>query len=352
MTSEIIRLIFFGLFVPVTDLCLKWIWKAVYRSSHKRECDVERYKQENLRMHRRHNGINAWLIDTSPKPHKTQLLIWIYYILTLPSLVGMALSNFGIFTSDFSSAFDSIMNVLKFVVPIIAFSSIIIGLIYKKTAKELDFSEIQNSEITTMESQQLADYADDWESGEYKSKTRFRPSALPKYIFLIIWFAALITMLVIAFTQNAKKPNTDQLTEAVSKNIETMTIKALPVSEFDEIFTEYNFSLSNEPSYLDGVANGLVESLTYKGDAASFTVHLFSSNEQAKAACLERIDFNGISGYDYSETQDGIIYEQKDKTVYYKTLSINNVVIEIWNTSTTENTENLLKTIESILKSN
>ena len=70
MTSEIIRLIFFGLFVPVTDLCLKWIWKAVYRSSHKRECDVERYKQENLRRHRRHNGINAWLIDTSPKPHE------------------------------------------------------------------------------------------------------------------------------------------------------------------------------------------------------------------------------------------------------------------------------------------
>lgn len=88
MSNEIIRLICFGLFVPITDLSLKWIWKAVYRSSHKRESDVERYQQENLRMHRRNNGINAWLIDTSPNPHKTQLIIWAYYILLLPSLAG------------------------------------------------------------------------------------------------------------------------------------------------------------------------------------------------------------------------------------------------------------------------
>ena len=348
MTTEIIRLIFFGLFVPVTDLCLKWIWKAVYRSSHKRECDVERYEQENLRMHRRHSGISAWLIDTSPKPHKTQLLIWIYYILQLPSLAGMALSNFGLFTSSF----DSILNILKFVVPIIAFSSIIIGLIYKKTAKELDFSEIQTSEMTSMESQQLSDYADDWETGEYKSKTTHRPSALPRYIFLMIWVVALISMLIFAFTNNKKNSNSEQPTETISENIENMTVKALPVSEFNEIFAEYDFSLSNEPSYLDGVADGFVDSVTYKGYAASFTVHLFSSNEHAKAACLERIDFNGISGYEYSETPDGIIYEQKDRTVYYKTLSIDNTVIEIWNTSTTENTESLLKSIQNILKSN
>ncbi len=74
MSNEIIRLIYFGFFVPITDLSLKWIWKAVYRSSHKRESNVERYEQENLRMHRKHSGISDWLIDTSPNPYKTRLI--------------------------------------------------------------------------------------------------------------------------------------------------------------------------------------------------------------------------------------------------------------------------------------
>ena len=348
MSNEIIRLICFGLFVPITDLSLKWIWKAVYRSSHKRESDVERYQQENLRMHRRHSGINAWLIDTSPNPHKTQFIIWGYYILLLPSLVGMALSNFGLFTK----AFDSTLNVLKIIVPVIFVASLIIGLIYKKTAKELDFSEIQNAEITTLESQQLADYADNWETGEFKNKTRYRPSALPQYIFLIIWFAALISMLVFAFTHNTKNKNIpEQTTESVSESLEKAEIKNLPLSEFEEIFAEHNLTISDEPSYLDGIADGFVDSIIFKGDSVSFIIHLFSSKENATDACLERIEYNGISGYEYSETLNGIVYEQQDRTVYYKTLSIDNVLIEIWNTGATD-TEILLESITDVLKNN
>lgn len=348
MSNEIIRLICFGLFVPITDLSLKWIWKVVYRSSHKRESDVERYQQENLRMHRRHSGINAWLIDTSPNPHKTQLIIWAYYVLLLPSLVGMALSSFGLATN----AFDSTLNILKIIVPVIFVASFIIGLIYKKTAKELDFSEIQNAEITTLESQQLADYADNWETGEFKNKTRYRPSALPQYIFLIVWFAALISMLVFAFTHNVKNENIpEQTTESISESLEKAKIKELPLSDFDEIFAEYNLLISDEPSYLDGIADGFVDSVTYKGDSVSFTIHLFSSKENATAACLERIDYNGISGYEYSETQNGIVYEQQDRTVYYKTMSIDNVLIEVWNTGATD-TEILLESITDVLQNN
>ncbi len=346
MSKEIIRLICFGLFVPITALSLKWIWKAVYRSSHKRESDVERYQQENLRMHRRHNGVNAWLIDTSPNPHKTQLIIWTYYILLLPSIAGMALSNFGLFTN----AFDSILNVLKIVVPVIFVASLIIGLIYKKTAKELDFSEIQNAEITTLESQQLADYADNWETGEFKNKTRYRPSALPQYIFLIIWFAALISMLVFAFTHNAKNKNiSEQTTESVSESLEKAKIKELPLSDFDEIFAEHNLSVSDEPSYLDGVAEGFVDSVTYKGESVSFIIHLFSSKENATDACLERIEYNGIQGSEYTETPNGIVYEHDHKTVYYKTLSIDNVLIEIWNTGAAD-TEKMLESVENVLQ--
>lgn len=346
MSNEIIRLICFGLFVPITDLSLKWIWKAVYRSSHKRESDVERYQQENLRMHRRHSRINAWLIDTSPNPHKTQLIIWGYYILLSPSLAGMALSNFGLFTN----AFDSTLNVLKIIVPVIFITSFIIGLIYKKTAKELDFSEIQNAEITTLESQQLADYADNWETGEFKNKTRYRPSNLPKYIFLIIWFAALISMLVFAFTHNLKnKDIPEQTTESVSEALEKAEIKELPISEIDEIFAEHNLTISDEPSYLDGVSDGFVDSVIYKGDSVSFIIHLFSSKENATDACLERIDFNGISGYEYSETPNGIVYEQQDRTVYYKTLSIDNVLIEIWNTGAAD-TEKMLEAVKNVLQ--
>lgn len=348
MSNEIIRLICFGLFVPITDLSLKWIWKAVYRSSHKRESDVERYQQENLRMHRRHSGINAWLIDTSPNPHKTQLIIWGYYILLSPSLAGMALSNFGLFTN----AFDSTLNVLKIIVPVIFITSFIIGLIYKKTAKELDFSEIQNAEITTLESQQLADYADNWETGEFKNKTRYRPSNLPKYIFLIIWFAALISMLVFAFTHNLKnKDIPEQTTESVSEALEKAEIKELPISEIDEIFAEHNLTISDEPSYLDGVSDGFVDSVIYKGDSVSFIIHLFSNEENAKEACLERIEYNGISGYEYYKTPNGIVYEQQDRTVYYKTLSMDNVLIEIWNTRATD-TEIILESITNVLQNN
>lgn len=348
MSNEIIRLICFGLFVPITDLSLKWIWKAVYRSSHKRESDVERYEQENLRMHRKHSGINAWLVDTSPNPHKTQLIIWTYYILLLPSLAGMALSNFGIFTP----AFDSILNVLKIVVPVIFFSSLIIGFIYKKTAKELDFSEIQNAEITSMESQQLADYADNWETGEFKNKTRYKPSALPQYIFLIIWFAAFISMFFIALTNNAKNKNVmEQTTESVSEALEKAEIKELPISEFEEILAEYNLKISDEPSYLDGVSDGFVESVIYKGDSVSFIIHLFSSKESAKAACMERIDYNGIQGSEYVETSEGIVYEHDHKTVYYKTISIDNVLIEIWNTGLAD-TEKMLQAVENVLNNN
>ena len=348
MSNEIIRLICFGLFVPITDLSLKWIWKAVYRSSHKRESDVERYQQENLRMHRRHSGINAWLIDTSPNPHKTQLIIWAYYVLLLPSLVGMALSSFGLATN----AFDSTLNILKIIVPVIFVVSFIIGLIYKKTAKELDFSEIKNSEITILESQQLADYADNWETGEFKNKTRYRPSALPQYIFLIVWFAALISMLVFAFTHNAKKENIpEQTTESISESLEKAKIKELPLSDFDEIFAEYNLLISDEPSYLDGIADGLVDSVIFKGDSVSFIIHLFNSKENATDACLERIEYNGISGYEYSETQNGIVYEQQDRTVYYKTMSRDNVLIEVWNTGATD-TEILLESITDVLQNN
>ena len=346
MSNEIIRLICFGLFVPITDLSLKWIWKAVYRSSHKRESDVERYQQENLRMHRRHSGINAWLIDTSPNPHKTQLIIWGYYILLSPSLAGMALSNFGLFTN----AFDSTLNVLKIIVPVIFITSFIIGLIYKKTAKELDFSEIQNAEITTLESQQLADYADNWETGEFKNKKRYRPSNLPKYIFLIIWFSALISMLVFAFTHNLKnKDILEQTTESVSEALEKAEIKELPISEIDEIFAEHNLTISDEPSYLDGVSDGFVDSVIYKGDSVSFIIHLFSSKEYAKAACLERIDYNGIQGSEYVETSEGIVYEHDHKTVYYKTISIDNVLIEIWNTGFAD-TEKMLEAVENVLQ--
>ncbi len=348
MSNGIIRLICFGFFVPITDLSLKWIWKAVYRSSHKRESDVERYQQENLRMHRRHSGINAWLIDTSPNPHKTQLIIWAYYILLLPSLAGMALSSFGLATN----AFDSIINVLKIVIPVIFVASFIIGLIYKKTAKELDFSEIQNAEITTLESQRLADYADNWETGEYKNKTRYRPSDLPKYIFLIIWFAALILMLVFAFTHNAKNKNIpEQTTWSVSESLKNAKIKNLPMSELDEIFTEYSFSLSDEPCYLEGVANGFIDSVTYKRESVSFAFHLFSSNESATDACLGRIDFNGIQGSEYTETPSGIVYEHNHKTVYYKTMSMDNVLIEIWSSSF-DKTEEILESVTNVLQNN
>lgn len=346
MSIEIIRLVFFGLFVPITDLSLKWIWKAVYRSSHKRESDVERYQQENLRMNRRHNGVNAWLIDTSPNPHKTQLIIWTYYILLLPSLAGMALSSFGIFTP----VFDSILIILKIVVPIITVASLIIGLIYSKTVKELDFSEIQKTEMVSIESQQLADYADNWESGDFKNKSRYKPSDLPKYIFIIIWLSAFISMFIIAFAHNAKNKNiSEQTTESVSEALEKAEIKELPVSKLDEIFAEYNLSRSEEHYYFDGEQEGLVDSVIYKDNPASFAIVLFSSKEYAKAVCLERIEFNGISGYEPYETPNGIAFEQTDKTVYYKIVSIDNAMIETWSEGFNY-TEEVLKSVENALQ--
>lgn len=321
MSDVIIRAILFSALVPLTDLSLKWIWKAVYRSSYKRESDIERYKYENMRTNSKNSGINSWLIDTSPNPHKTQLLIFAYYILLLPALAGMALSHFGVFTT----AFDSALKILSYIVPSIFAVSLIIGFIYKKTAKELDFSKIETTYITSYESQMLADNADNWESGEFKNKFRYKPSDLPKYIFIILWITGLVSMIVFAYT-NSKTENiteaqtTQAVTEEESSKIESVFNNPL-AAEIKAALEEQNMLVVGE--------NSEDKFSAYKDNEIILDFFLFDDSDSAYEKCMERIEKNATGKENINETPRGINYShEKDERLYF-VACVDEFVIEV-----------------------
>lgn len=321
MSNVIIRAILFSALVPLTDLSLKWIWKSVYRSSYKRESDIERYKYENIRTNSKNSGINSWLIDTSPNPHKTQLLIFAYYILLLPALAGMALSLFGVFTT----AFDSALKILSYVVPTIFTVSLIIGFIYKKTARELDFSKIEGTYITSYESQMLADNADNWESGEYKNKFRYKPSDLPKHIFIILWITGLVAMVIFAKINSEK----------IDKITETQTTQAVyeETTEINAVFlnptaAQIKTALEEQNMLIVGGDSGERFS-AYKDNEIIFDFFLFDDNGSAYEKCMEQIEKNAINKEDIYETSRGISYSHEKNSRLYFVACIDEFVIEV-----------------------
>lgn len=77
MENNFLRIIYFVLLIPVSHYCIKWLWTAACRSSLKREEEVREYELENRNFKGQSNA-SSWIINTSPTPHKTLLIITLH----------------------------------------------------------------------------------------------------------------------------------------------------------------------------------------------------------------------------------------------------------------------------------
>lgn len=189
----IVKIFYFLILMIISDRCLRWVWKAVYRSAYKREEDVERYKELNSFGKRRDNT-TGWVIDSSPNPFKTLAIVALFYIGLLPAAAGQFLVPLSLLLPSM----ERVVNIFAVAVPVLCIIYIIAGFIYNKVAKEPDYDKFGKKNITDYESQKLAYYAEDWETGEYKSKSRFVPSRFPQYLIIIVMVGTFASIAIIA----------------------------------------------------------------------------------------------------------------------------------------------------------
>ena len=285
----IVKIFYFLLLMIISDRCLKWVWKAVYRSAYKREEEVERYKELNS-FGRRKDYTTSWVINSSPNPYKTLALVSLFYIGLLPAAAGQIIVLFSLL----SPSMERVVNIFSVAVPVLCVVYLIVGLIYNKVAKDPDYDAYGKKNITNYESQKLADYADDWETGKYKSKFCFIPSQLPKYIFIILWTAGFITLAVIATINGGKielNYNDKQDQTSVSET-QTTTVSNDPLvaemQRYRAMLNEKNVYIF-EDARADGRYDTVVDSF-WVTDRISGTVdvYLFDKVESAEAFCEER----------------------------------------------------------------
>lgn len=280
----IIKLFYFLLMMIISDRCLKWIWKAVYRSAYKREEEVERYR-ELTAFGRRRDNTTGWVIDSSPNPFKTLALVALFYIGLLPAVVG----HFLVPLSLLVPSMEKVVDIFAVIVPVLCIVYLIAGLIYNKIAKEPDYDKFSKKHITNYESQSLADYAEDWKTGEYKSKSRFVPSKLPQYLIIIAMIGGFVSLPIIASLNGGRIELSlgDNQTTAYVTEISSTTSSDPLIAEmqkYRDILEEQGFSVSNYKNlneifdYLIGWfhANGYSN-----GKDMSIVIYLYDTAENA-----------------------------------------------------------------------
>lgn len=254
----ILKIFYFFLLMIVSDLCLKWVWKAVYRSAYKREEDVERYR--NLNATSRHaDNTTDWVINSSPNPYKTLTLVILFYAGLLPAVAGQFLVLFSLL----SSSMERVVDIFAVALPVLCVVYLIAGFIYTKTAKEPDYDKFSKKHITNYDSQRLADYAEDWETGEYKSKSRILPSRLPQ-IFIIIAMITVFAATAISASLNGGRIN-------LSSN---------EMQEYRDILEEQGVKINNR----DGVCelyDYLIDGFYFSTGDILMDVYLYDNAENA-----------------------------------------------------------------------
>lgn len=279
MPTELIKIIFIIVALPVSDFCLKWVWKAIYRSSYKTEDEVDCY----IYKHRgtKPPNITGWLVDTSPSPYKTLLLITLYYLAFIPSAIATGITIFSFFIPFLNTYLKPII----IIVACIDFSSLIIGFIYKKTAKEINYLEIPKDTQTSYESQQLKDYADDYQSGKYKPKFNPKPSSIPRFAILFAMIIGFIC-LGIYFKNEAKNYLPVPECETVKSQIEANNI------------TVYDNTTYNQNTY-----NSITESFYINIDSTHIEFYFFEDSESADDAYEKEVKIYKSNIYTPEETE-------------------------------------------------
>lgn len=286
----IIKIFYFLLMMIISDRCLKWIWKAVYRSAYKREEDVERYK-EMTAFGRRRDSTTGWVIDSSPNPYKTLALVTLYYIGLLPAAAGQILVLFSLL----SPSMEKVVNIFAVAVPVLCVVYLIAGIIYNKVAKDPNYDKFGKKNITDYESQKLAHYAEDWETGEYKSKSRFVPSRIPQYLFIIVWSTLFIAGAFIIIVHDGKielKSENNQTYTSVTETPRT-TISSDPLvaemQRYRDSLDDINVYVFESASW-EGKYDTIVDCFrSTKQTGASVDIYLFDSIKSAETFCEERM---------------------------------------------------------------
>lgn len=254
----IIKLFYFLILMIISDRCLKWVWKAVYRSSYKREEDVERHKELSS-FGRRRDNTTGWVIDSSPNPYKTLALVALFYIGLLPAAAGQFLVLFSLL----SPSIEKVVNIFIVAVPVLCVVYLIAGLIYNKVAKEPDYDKFSKEHITDYESQKLANYAEDWETGEYKSKSRFVPSRLPQYLIIIVMVGTFASTAIIA-----------------SLNGGRINLRSNDMQEYRDALEEQGISVSNY-GRLSETCSYLIDGFHISESDILMSVYLYDNAENA-----------------------------------------------------------------------
>lgn len=254
----IIKIFYFLLLMIISDRCLKWVWKAVYRSAYKREEEVERYK-EMTAFGRRRDNTTGWVIDSSPNPYKTLTLVALFYIGLLPAAAGQILVLFSLL----SPSMKKVVNIFAVTVPVLCVVYLIAGLIYNKVAKEPDYDKFGKKHITDYESQKLANYAEDWETGEYKSKSRFIVSRLPQYLIIIVMVGTFASTAIIA-----------------SLNGGRINLRSNDMQEYRDALEEQGISVSNY-GRLSETYGYLIDGFHISENDILMSVYLYDNAENA-----------------------------------------------------------------------
>lgn len=323
----IIKIFYFLLFMIISDRCLKWVWKAVYRSSYKREEDVERHKELSSFGKRRDNT-TGWVIDSSPNPYKTLALVTLFYIGLLPAAAGQFLVLFSLL----SPSMEKVVNIFIVAVPVLCVVYLIAGLIYNKIAKEPDYDKFSKEHITDYESQKLANYAEDWETGEYKSKSRFVPSRLPQYIFIIVWCMLFIAGLVIMIVFDGKiylKSENNQtytsVTEAPSTTKSNVPLSA-EMQRYRDALEDINVYVFESAHWEDRYDTVVDCFRSTNRISITADVYLFDSIESAKIFCNERIADDNYSRHTEENCE---IFLRKYENIYIGFICRDRYVAEI-----------------------
>lgn len=266
MENHFLRIIYFVLFIPISHFCVKWLWTAACRSSLKREDDVRQYEIEN-RNFRGQSNVNDWVINTSPKPHKTLLIVTLHSILFIPGHVAMGIAVMGYFVEPLIS----ISEVLAIVLPCIYFSLLIIGLFYMNFSKEPDCSVIDKDSPTSLKSLQLEEMADEWETGKRKIKFHYVPSNLPKLILLVIWTAAFLSAGLFWLTHGTE---TTPEKVVVNETVEACHIK--------QQLEEQGMQIFDDTVYYQNSLESLTEAFTTHKDDVSMVFYFFEDTLSAE----------------------------------------------------------------------
>ena len=281
----IVKLFYFLLLSIASDRCLKWVWKAVYRSAYIREEDVERYR-ELTAFSRRRDNTTGWVIDSSPNPLKTLSLVFLFYAGLLPAIAGQFLVPLSLLVPST----EKVVDIFAVAVPVLCVIYLIAGIIYNKVAKEPDYDKFSKKHITNYESRNLANYAEDWETGKYKSKSRFVPSKLPQYLIIIAMVGGFVSLPIIASLNGGRIELSfgDDQTTAYVTEIPSTTANNDPLiaemKKYRDTLEEQGFSVSNYKNlnetfdYLIGWfdANGYSN-----GKDMSIVIYLYDTAENA-----------------------------------------------------------------------